>query len=785
MIRIIYDSENLISLSGEKTVSKIAEYAEAYAHVLDAIQNHQELRLVVHQQPVFRWLNSLSLRYTQGNFVFVIFDARKALEDRWQTALPADLTNEEIKDTCLLDLDLQAPQPGQSFTDILLAHFYIPLLSAKTFPFTKATQLLNAVDLESWQANQTNPLLARILNQRLEAWQGNARSSEQRQFIALFAANPGQLKQQFTQFRVLRHYPALGETLLDDLYPLFAALKLPLQDLEVDEQTIPDAVLQVTYHLNAHKPTSAEEMQAFVEKVSGLLWVEFETIERHLLDNTEWVSSTLLDQIENKFEELAHRTSRRLKTLRAMIRPPKPGAPEVDWDVHQILTWATNSYLPYQAWCSAQEQFDPELYAIGDQFSEWLVGHWNDLHANSKRMVFNILPNIAVELSNQEIVNLVLVVDNLGWSLAEILIELFHSEGYFLTAAEPYLAMLPTETEISKKCLLAGEVGYSKINDTTYKGMIEKGWVPFFNNNAFRYISDIGKLKQIINIDASAYMVNYLAVDRALHKSEDEIGIPHREHVHHLLKKLVENVITFIEKHALQEKIRIHVVSDHGSTQIPDGLQNDLDPDFFKGSGCITRSHRYLEVSDEKFAGLADNLKVDCFFLPKQDYLLTTNVLCARRANRFISTDQKSFVHGGLLPEEVIVPYLAFEPATVPLQDLTVLLKKNAFRYRLETIELEVGNPNEVIVEQIQVSVLNSNVESEPVLTPILTKKSKASIKIPVRFKLTSLIEEQTNLRLRVRYHCRGEKHIQDVQPTIVMRKMVEEKSTGIFDELE
>jgi hypothetical protein len=327
-------------------------------------------------------------------------------------------------------------------------------------------------------------------------------------------------------------------------------------------------------------------------------------------------------------------------------------------------------------------------------------------------------------------------------------------------------------------------VGYTAIDDRNYKNILETGWIPYLSNDgAFRYISDIGKLDQVEMLDARAYVVNYLAVDKALHKSADEIGMPHREHVRYLLEKLVENVEAFIEKHALAERIRIHIVSDHGSTQIPADLQNDIDPAFFKQNGFKARSHRYLEVSNERFAELADNLKQDCFFLPAGDYLLPTNVLCARRANRFLPTDKDSFVHGGVLPEEVIVPYMAFEPATVPLKNLDVLLIKNLFRYRLETVELKIGNPNEAAVEQVHISTLNGNVEWEFEPIPLINGHHDAAPKATARFKLTSLPEEQTMLNLRVRFRCRGEMQAFDVKIPIEIRKMMEEKSTSVFED--
>ena len=781
-MRILYDPEHLVSLAGEKSISNISEYVGVYARILESLRTNQDFRLVVHHQTVYQWLKNLSLRYPQGTIVFETMDARQALAQNWGLSLPDNVRNEEILESNLLQLDLEA-QPGQDFADLLLAHFYGPPFSAKTYPFTQLPKLFQAVDPEKWQANSGNHLLKRTFSQRVEEWKNNARSSEQRQLIEWFATDPTELHELLMQYRVLRSYPEIGENLLGEIFPVLSALKLQLEDLAIEEGRIPKVISQVTYHLNDRTPKSVEDLEALLDQVSGLLMVEYETLEKQLLAHPDWISNLLVDSLEFKFEAFSRRLSNRLEKLRGQIRPAKPQAPDENWTTEQMLDWATQSYLPYQTWCSTQEDFDKDLYALGDGFSAWLMEHWNDIHANSGRMVFNILPKIASEFSDQERVHLILVVDNLGWLFSETLGQLFQEKGFYLNDAEPYLAMLPTETEISKKCLLSGAVGYTTIDAKSYKGILEKGWVPYSNENAFRYISDIGKLNQVGKLDARAYVVNYLAIDKILHKSADEIGMPHREHIRHLLEKLVGNVVNFVEKHNLNDSIRIHIVSDHGSTQIPSDLQNDLDPAFFKQSGFDARSHRFLEVSDERFNALADNLKLDCFFLPANDFLLPTNVLCARGANRFLSTDKDVFVHGGLLPEEVIVPYMAFEPATIPIKDLDILLKENQFRYRLETVDLEIGNPNDAAVEQIQVSVLNGNIEWSCESIPLLNGNRNAPIQATARFKLTTLPEEQTNLSLRVRFRARGESHTFDIKLPIAMRKMVEEKSSGIFDD--
>ncbi|MFC2029091.1 hypothetical protein ACFLTX_04085, partial [Chloroflexota bacterium] len=635
------------------------------------------------------------------------------------------------------------------------------------------------------QANRNNILLARTLQDRFESWKEKSNSTEQRQFIDWFSADPMSLHKHLMAFRVLRSYPSIGVLQMGNAFSILSALKLQLHDLAVDENSIPEAVTQVTYQLNEYQPNSIEELSAMVDQVSGLLWVEFETLETILLSHPDWISTTILDQMEIKFESFSLRISKRLAELRSKIRPTKPQEPDAHWNIQQMLEWAIDTYLPYQAWCSAQEQFDKEVFTLGDQFSEWLMDNWNDIQSNSKRMVFNILPNIASELNDPDLVHLILVVDNLGWSFSKILSGIFQEKGFHLQRSEPYIAMLPTETETSKKCLLSAAVGYTAIDDNTYKGILESGWVPFLNqSNTFRYISDIGRLNRVDIIDARAYVVNYLAVDKAMHKSNDEIGMSHQKHVRYLLEELVQNAMKFISKHDLEEKIRIHIVSDHGSTQIPADIQNDIDQSFYKQSGFEARSHRYLDVSNERFASLADNLKHDCFFLPANDFLLSTNVLCARRANRFLPTDKRSFVHGGLLPEEVIVPYMAFEPATVPVKDLTIVLQKSTFRYRLETMKISIGNPNTTAIENIRLTALNSNVELDFEPIPTLSGLHDKTLETQARFKLSALPEEQTHLSLRIRFRCRGEVYAFDVKLPIEMRKMVEEKSSSIFDDI-
>jgi hypothetical protein len=119
--------------------------------------------------------------------------------------------------------------------------------------------------------NQRIPLLARTLNNRLDAWKDKARSSEQRELIDQLAQNPQQLHQKLMQYRVLQSYPTLGNALMGESFIRFQILKLPLEDLEIDESQLTDTILQITYQLNQQKPKDVDDLIKLVNKMSGLL----------------------------------------------------------------------------------------------------------------------------------------------------------------------------------------------------------------------------------------------------------------------------------------------------------------------------------------------------------------------------------------------------------------------------------------------------------------------------------------------------------------------------------
>jgi len=401
-------------------------------------------------------------------------------------------------------------------------------------------------------------------------------------------------------------------------------------------------------------------------------------------------------------------------------------------------------------------------------------------------MVFNILSNFSKDFENPDIINLMIIVDNLGWKYTGTLKELFQHEGFAVTRIEPYLSMLPSLTEISKKCLLSGNPTYSEIDNTQYTAIVEKGWVPYFNDSKFLYLPDINTLLTLPNIECQTYIVNYLPIDKTLHQPESTLGLPHDVHIKTLLERLVDMVLEFINKHNLKDKITIHITSDHCSTKIPQTLKNQIDTSFFKSADFEHITPRLVAVKTERFDNLPDNLKEDCFFLDQGKFGNDRYYLSARRSNRFSKLDNNCYVHGGISPEEVIVPYMAVQKIISTIKDLTIVLIKTTYRYKLETIELEIANPNESSAENITVEIINSNIESEVYPLDWLEGKRKTSAAIQARFKKTQSQDDSKYLNISLTFESNGERHqCEPIKLPITMKSMFEIKDKTIFDGLD
>jgi len=787
MIKVVSDIYHLVQVEkGKLVLSKIEDYVQSYDLIIGALEKNQNLVIYIHNPTIETWIKRMSSRYPQEQFDFQIMDARKYLEHKWQTSIPDFVSNDDIMNLGLLEVDIE-PRPGNTFENIILQNFYDPVFTSTTFPSRKIIDILFGFNESLWKRNAKYPLIYRIYMDRLNVWRNKARDKPTIAVIDMIEEDISSFKIELMKYKVLRSYPKLGDRLLGKNFKTFNLLKLNLRDLEIDESAIPEVIQQIEYHLNSLKiPDKSNEAFEYISNLSGLIILEFEKVESFLQKKPELIALEVLGELKAVFHPIINRIQKRIEKIKLLLKPPTPEKPELTWTFEKMMNWAIESYLPFFVWADSNEFIDENLMEKADQFALWLYSNWEELRAHSKQLIFNVLPNSANTFRDKKIINLMVIIDNLGWRFSNVLKNLFQDIGFSLHLIKPYLSMLPSATEISKKCLLSGSPTYKDIDEKKYAAIVEKGWIPYFDNSKFLYIQDLNKLLKIPKIEYQTYVVNYLPIDKSLHQPESVIGLPHDEHIRNLLSNLVEKVSEFIKRFNLKDEIVIHIVSDHGSTKISNNFKNSIDISFFKHSDFEDVSPRVLSVKTERFKDLPDSLREDCFFIEQNKFGNDRDYLCARKSNRFTKINEDHYIHGGLSPEEMIVPYMVCKKITKPVEYLTLFLIKTTYRYRLEVIELEISNPNEYPVENVVIETLNSNIEAEPFKIDWLDSKRKFEFSIQGRFKKTLSQDEIENLSLLISFECNGKEHKEpQINLPITMKSMFELKDKTIFDDVD
>ena len=161
---------------------------------------------------------------------------------------------------------------------------------------------------------------------------------------------------------------------------------------------------------------------------------------------------------------------------------------------------------------------------------------------------------------------------------------------------------------------------------------------------------------------------------------------------------------------------------------------------------------------------MPENFKYDCYLLQKDILELETNYLVARRLYRFLPTDESAYIHGGLTPEETLIPAAVYKPIAVSPKQLFVTITGGNRIYVGTKFELllEVTNLNNYSCENCQLEILDANLETAKLILGDLDKL----IRLPVSVTSRCVRNAETGLRklhIRLTFEFLGQPCINDV----------------------
>ena len=731
-----------LPVSIDQTIASQAAYVEGYDQIARAIHIGKDLNVLVTDRTVGRWLKVMASKYGPAYIHIEEVTPRRIFQQQTGISeLPRNATDQQILESGLLDLKIPA-SPGETFEDYLLKVFFGRFIILPN-SLRRVSEIVTNYEPGQWQEALRRSLVGEVYQKRIrilsQEFETEGRSAE-KQMLDWIDASPQVLIRNLFALKVLSSYPEeLGERVFGSVYRDLINLNLDLRKVPVVIAGNEKVLSEINLYLEKILSSLDEEtLNQILNQVSGYLEVEFDAIQRLLTSRDYEITNELVNEVQDKFKTLhtSPRIAQLLADLDMLISRDPPSHPDPTWDVDTWIQWATREYLPYRYWLENTGLLDDDIGEIANAYAEWLYQNYGQLHFNSDRMVWKALLNLKEDIKTHAGPVLVVVVDNFNTKFYTDLRLAMQHQGFYEHQMDYCLSLLPSCTEVSKKSLILGH--YAPFTESAYRDQVENTWTNRLGKR-IKYLATISDLRSINRQQHDVYFLNYLPLDINLHLNENQLGISHSQTIRRYLTFLAQDIQSFSQRIGAERDLMVIVVSDHGSTCIPKGTVNVIQGKFYRDR-AEDEHHRYIAISEEELKNLPDNSKFDCYYFDKSVYDLNKHYLVARRLYRFLPTDDHAYIHGGLTPEETLVPLAVFQPATITPKPLMITLLGPAKIYigTKVDLQLEITNINNYPCELVSLEFIDANITAEKVNIEDIGQLDRITINVPARCPRTA-----------------------------------------------
>jgi hypothetical protein len=507
--------------------------------------------------------------------------------------------------------------------------------------------------------------------------------------------------------------------------------------------------------------------------MSGLSSAEMSSLETLLAHHPTQITETLIIQIEQRFNQLPD-VAESIRELRTRIAPPMPPLPEVQWTREQWLRWATQIYMPYFEWTIRYDRNRQHQQACANLFSEWLYDQYpnwlNDDHAPLLLHQYQLLREL---LDNDAKAIVVwLVVDGLTWWQGKLLRNSCEDRGLHLQRYEACISVLPSITSVSKRALVTGVPSTHETQTSIAGAARDKLQRLGINGHVSYRFSDALQLAQRAN-DVRCFIVLFNMLDVLAHQTTDftdNAGI--RGYLADLAASLQHLQATF---EAQGRPMHVLVGSDHGGTLLPAEAHNLLLPQTSQTIDDLWEPETTQQETQKPSARAAtilypDRINYDdramWYVLDRDGFQLDQHYLVPRAYN-YIGRRPSGWTHGGLTPEEVVVPMMHFTTKQIERQPLTIELVGQLRANQPAIITAVIINPNRFSVETLTLDVERGTASLQ---VERLAPMSKYEAKI----EFSSVTERVADVivQWQTRYDTVSGQYTQRGQQTIAVRRL-------------
>jgi hypothetical protein len=763
-LTILDQSLNIPLPAADLILSDVNQYVSGYDRIIRAIHSQEDLNVLVTNKQVGKWLIILQRRNGTSSVIVEEISLKLQLSKQIGIPVPETITDQQIKDSGLLDLSIPASS-NISFEEYLLEVFFGSFLVSEG-GMKRIGEVVTSYEPDQWEAALKRPLVRELYLKRLREIREQLTTENRIGEICLLdwlEESPLMLIQNLSALRMVTGYPEIiGRRLFGSSYSEIRSLKLDYRKVPIILKGNDKVLDEIRVFISKQSDlNSMEEMNQLIDQMSGLLEIEFSTIYQILQKGQLIIDPTLVERIRSKFrpiQEIPY-VSQVLEELDLLITRPQPSAPKLNWTEEEWVSWAVESYLPYRFWLENTGQLNDEIAEFAGYFGDWLYQNYGSLKYHSERMAWKWILNLSNQWKQMDNPVLVVVVDNLNVKFYPDLRHQLQIQGFYEQQMDYCFSMLPSCTEVSKKCVITGH--YQPFQETSYKNQVEKTWDIRLKKKIL-YISNIGEFRGISKREHDIYFLNYLPLDITLHQDDNQTGISHPLAIRNYLTSLSQDIRAFADRIGAGRDLTVVIVSDHGSTRIPKGTINVINGDFY-GKRADDEHHRYIAISDDEIKKLPDNYKFDCYLLNREVMELETNYLVARRLYRFLPTNENVYIHGGLTPEETLIPLAVYLPVILSPKPLVINISGSNKIYvgTKFDLQVEVTNLNNYSCDDCQIELIDANLEAAKVKLGNIGKLIRLPAIVPARC-IRNAESGLRKLHVRITYEFLGQPCVND-----------------------
>lgn len=730
------------------------------------------LKLWVRSKNHFAWLRN----FTEQIGCPALFSEktpRLVLAEKWNVALPDWLTDAEVIEQGLLNLDIEPQEEQTSFSNLLLVHLLGPSFERDVLDANDLADVIKTlVSTDAKIAFKQYPALHRSLKSICETWAQGSKEAWVKNLCFRLFENTGEIWQWLSLWACLHGYPeklleyvlAPEQVLFVRDIPVASVCDLPLEPT-AREQILTQ--IELLFEEIRCQVTSSDKFRKVLGWTSGRLLQEYQFISKILGSRQFSPTREDVQQIQAKFRYCPGVSASSINSLRHCVAPPQPRliGPEEKWDSSEWIRWTTEEYIPYRTWQTHNNHYDEELEYTVARFSDWFIEEYTAIHKDPEFSLIHCLAGISSNGSENQL-SIILLIDCLPLEFVGLLDDALRNVGYSRHDLHYRFAALPTITEYNKSALVSGLWQRDTGNyDAILKARSQADW----NNTKVVYLNNLKALSELPAPQESAIiLLNFLDGDELLHSDVESKGASYDEELHRLFARIAESVERISNEWAgPREHISIYVVTDHGACRILQEEKHTFD------SSVVSKlfpneKHRFAAIDEKQVGDIPDNLWALGHRF-KQPFVSDSRVFFLPRGHNTVrhSIKAKGFLHGGMTPEEIVVPTALYKlvkaawkaPATRFL-NLDLIKETGRAKFyiqRVVTIKIEIQNPNTVDLRVLRASVAAPEADLKSCDVGIIPAGSVNAIQMNCYFKKTALGE--SNLEIEIAYEISGEQH--------------------------